>query len=55
MTNNPEKVEALRSLGVAVKTRRPVLIEANPFSAGYLATKRDRMNHEIPAALGDAE
>jgi GTP cyclohydrolase II len=51
MTNNPEKVDALRSLGIAVNARRPVIIEANPFSAGYLATKRDRMNH----ALGDAE
>ncbi len=57
MTNNPEKVDALRALGMVVRERRPVIIEANPFSAAYLATKRDRMRHELPGliALGDAE
>lgn len=48
MTNNPDKVEALRTLGIVVRARRSVIIEANPHSAGYLATKRDRMRHELP-------
>jgi GTP cyclohydrolase II len=58
MTNNPEKVRALRALGVQVAGRLPVVIPPNPFSAGYLATKRVRMAHELPdraAAGGDAE
>lgn len=48
MTNNPAKVDALRALGVVVTGRLPMVIEANPFSAGYLETKRARMAHELP-------
>ena len=57
MTNNPAKVEALRSLGVEVTGRLPVVVAPNPFSAGYLETKRARMAHELPAsiAIGEAE
>jgi GTP cyclohydrolase II len=64
MTNNPEKVRALRSLGVKVTGRIPVLVPANPFSARYLETKRARMAHVLPSfkeearlkeASGDAE
>jgi GTP cyclohydrolase II len=39
---------ALRRLGVEVDRRVPVLIAANPFSAGYLEVKRRRMQHELP-------
>ena len=63
MTNNPEKVQGLRALGVDVIARVPVVVEANPFSAGYLEAKRLRMAHALPqqaerlprAANGDAE
>jgi GTP cyclohydrolase II len=57
MTNNPEKVLALRALGVVVASRVPIVVSANPFSAGYLEAKRLRMAHELPrlAANGDAE
>jgi GTP cyclohydrolase II len=57
MTNNPAKVDALRSLGVQVESRLPVVVAPNPFSAGYLETKRARMAHELPAgvAVGEAE
>ncbi len=57
MTNNPAKVDALRSLGVQVTGRLPAVIAPNPFSAGYLETKRARMAHELPAsvAIGEAE
>ncbi len=48
LTNNPDKVEKLRELGVAVEKRIPVLVAANPFSAAYLDTKRRVMAHEIP-------
>ena len=48
MTNNPAKVDALRSLGVAVVGRVPVIVAPTAFSAGYLETKRARMAHELP-------
>jgi GTP cyclohydrolase II len=49
MTNNPAKVDALRSLGIEVACRLPVVVAATPFSAGYLETKRARMAHELPS------
>ena len=58
LTNNPEKVSALRSLGVAVRGQVPVLIEPNVHSRGYLRTKVVRMNHSLPQVAGaftDAE
>lgn len=51
LTNNPEKVGALRRLGVEVQERIPVLIEPNPHSRGYLEAKRLRMNHKLPPML----
>jgi GTP cyclohydrolase II len=59
MTNNPAKVASLRSLGVRVVGRVPVVVAPNPHSARYLEAKRLRMEHDLPAALlaasGDAE
>jgi GTP cyclohydrolase II len=58
LTNNPDKVSALRSLGVVVRGRVPVLIEPNVHSRGYLHTKVVRMNHSLPQVAGqwnDAE
>ena len=59
MTNNPGKVDGLRELGVRVVARVPVVVPANPHSAGYLEAKRLRMEHDLPpilrAANGDAE
>ena len=49
MTNNPTKVDALRSLGVQVISRLPVVVAPTPFSEGYLETKRVRMAHELPS------
>lgn len=48
MTNNPAKIEALRTLGVSIERRVPVLVPATPFSAGYLDTKRRLMRHDLP-------
>lgn len=59
MTNNPAKVSALRSLGVSVASRVPVIVAPNKYSARYLEAKRLRMDHDLPAsllaAIGDAE
>lgn len=51
-TNNPEKVRALVGLGVRVLGREPVVVGANRHSAGYLETKRRRMQHDLPT-LGE--
>jgi GTP cyclohydrolase II len=51
MTNNPSKVRALEQLGVSVADRMPILVASNPIAASYLQTKRDRMEHEVPAQL----
>lgn len=48
MTNNPEKEEAMRRLGVVVEARSPSLIVPNEFSAPYLEAKRSRMGHALP-------
>ena len=45
MTNNPAKVRALESAGVAVTERVPHQLPDNPHNARYLATKRDRAGH----------
>ena len=49
MTNNPDKIEKLRELGVVVSGRIPVIVPSNPYSAGYLEAKRVRMAHDLPA------
>lgn len=48
LTNNPDKVDQLRSLGLPVEKRVPVVIAPTPFSAGYLEVKRRRMAHALP-------
>ena len=49
LTNNPDKIEQMRSLGVDVESRLPVIVPTNPFSAHYLETKRARMRHAVPS------
>jgi GTP cyclohydrolase II len=55
MTNNPDKVDGLRKLGVQVDSRLPVLVRANSYSNGYLETKRVRMRHVLPASVDVTE
>lgn len=47
MTNNPEKVRALRADGVEVTSRVPVRVPLNPHSRAYLDAKRARMGHLV--------
>jgi GTP cyclohydrolase II len=49
MTNNPEKIAALRALGVSVVGRLPIVVPSNSHSAAYLEAKRVRMAHDLPA------
>ena len=45
MTNNPVKVEALKSFGIEVADREPIRIDANPHNEKYLNTKAGKMGH----------
>jgi 3,4-dihydroxy 2-butanone 4-phosphate synthase / GTP cyclohydrolase II len=47
LTNNPDKTHALEELGLNVVEQRPLVIEANPFNANYLATKREKLGHSF--------
>ena len=47
MTNNPDKVEQLTSLGVEVVKRMPLIVGVNDENKGYLGTKASRMGHTI--------
>ena len=58
LTNNPSKIEHLRTLGVLVNERVPVEATVYADNANYLMTKVSRMNHllnlgilPLPAAL----
>ena len=50
MTNNPEKIDAVLSSGIEIVGRVSADVPANPHSADYLATKRDRLGHLSNAA-----
>jgi len=54
LTNNPAKVRALEALGLPVRERLPLVVEAHPLSHAYLETKRRRMHHLLPLLSGDA-
>ncbi len=45
ITNNPNKIDQLQSLGVNVEGRIPIEIESNCDNKVYLQTKADKMDH----------
>jgi GTP cyclohydrolase II len=45
MTNNPEKIRAVLSSGVEIVERVNADVPHNPYSARYLATKREKLGH----------
>lgn len=45
ISNNPQKIEAVLSSGIAIAERVPADAPANPHSSRYLATKRERLQH----------
>lgn len=50
LTNNPKKTEAfnLRGFGLEVIDQVPILPPVNEHNAQYLATKREKMGHDLP-------
>ncbi|MDW5265163.1 GTP cyclohydrolase II [Edaphobacter sp.] len=45
MTNNPDKINAVRTAGIEIVERLSADVPDNPHSAHYLATKRERLGH----------
>ncbi|HEX4231693.1 MAG TPA: GTP cyclohydrolase II [Bryobacteraceae bacterium] len=45
LSNNPDKVAALESAGIAVVERAPIIIAPEATTAEYLRTKRDKLGH----------
>jgi GTP cyclohydrolase II len=45
MTNNPDKINAVRAAGIEIVERVSAEVPATPHSAHYLATKRNRLGH----------
>ena len=48
LTNNPEKISAIKSAGIEVITA-PLEVIANKHNQKYLETKRDKLNHALGA------
>jgi len=47
MTNNPDKIKALKDAGFNIVERVPVQAESCSFNQAYLRTKRDIMGHML--------
>ena len=50
LTNNPKKTEAfnLRGFNLDVIDQVPIMPPSNEYNARYLATKRDKLGHDLP-------
>jgi GTP cyclohydrolase II len=47
LTNNPAKVRGLQALGVTVRARLPIAVDAPAHAQAYLRTKATRMQHQV--------
>ncbi len=45
ITNNPRKIAGIKGYGLDMVDRVPLLIEATPYNADYLATKAEKLGH----------
>jgi len=53
LTNNPEKVAALESAGIAVTERISAEVEPQESFAGYLRTKQEKMGHILEMVVNE--
>jgi GTP cyclohydrolase II len=52
MTNNPEKIDAVLSSGIEIVERVSADVPGSPYSAHYLAVKREKLGHlSNPASI----
>lgn len=47
LTNNPDKIKAMRNLGVAFEGTQSIEVEPSTFNAAYLISKRDQGGHRL--------
>ena len=47
LTNNPDKISAIKAAGIEVVERLPIVIEPIEANAGYLQTKKDKFRHYL--------
>ncbi|WP_121626683.1 GTP cyclohydrolase II [Poseidonibacter antarcticus] len=47
ITNNPNKIEYIKSIGVDIVERIPAITKANKYNEDYLNTKKDQMGHML--------
>ncbi len=45
ITNNPEKIKFIESIGVQIEKRIPAIIDENKYNKKYLYTKKTQMGH----------
>ena len=50
LTNNPDKVVQLKTLGVKVTGREPLRVKGNRVNSRYLSTKKRKMGHILDDA-----
>ena len=55
ITNNPRKRAGLKGYGLSIVENVPLEIAPNAFNRDYLATKRDKMDHDILRAVRKEE
>ena len=53
LTNNPRKRVEISGYGLEIVEQVPLQIQPNEHNASYMATKRDRMGHELELAKPD--
>ena len=53
MTNNPRKVDSLRSLGIDIAERVPLHVGRNPHNEHYLNTKQSKLGHWLETHQDD--
>lgn len=47
ITNNPDKVTALKACGIDVVARVPLLVGKNPYNETYVQTKKEKFQHQL--------
>ena len=45
ISNNPDKIEALKRAGIEIVERVSIEVEADPTTLNYLRTKKEKMGH----------
>ncbi len=52
ITNNPDKLSALRNWGIIIAGREPIEVGRNKYNNNYLNTKKERFHHMLSEITG---